>query len=124
MSLPICKYCGITGPARTSRCFPKDDKNNQRHDFSVSPADDYGYIERQSGKLGYMCGLAVIYYGCILIDSCSEYLPSCSNICQSVPSFCQSVPNICQSVPSFCQSVPNICQSVPRCSKDLPEKFE
>jgi hypothetical protein len=62
-----CIHCGITGPARTSKCFPKDDKNNQRHEFIASDLSD----DRKHGRLGYVCGMAIIYYGSLLIlNSC------------------------------------------------------
>jgi len=71
-----CIHCGITGRARTSKCFPKDDKNNQRHEFIASDLSD----DRKHGGLGYVCGLAIIYYGSLLIlNSCILIEKNCFN---------------------------------------------
>eukprot|EP00597_Dinobryon_sp_UTEXLB2267_P016310 CAMPEP_0201092108 /NCGR_PEP_ID=MMETSP0812-20130820/664_1 /ASSEMBLY_ACC=CAM_ASM_000668 /TAXON_ID=98059 /ORGANISM="Dinobryon sp., Strain UTEXLB2267" /LENGTH=598 /DNA_ID=CAMNT_0047343485 /DNA_START=111 /DNA_END=1904 /DNA_ORIENTATION=+ len=33
----ICKYCGISGPAQNSKCYPSEVENNQRHEFIPAP---------------------------------------------------------------------------------------
>jgi len=34
----ICKNCGISGPAQTSRCFPLEAGNETRHEFFLPQA--------------------------------------------------------------------------------------
>jgi hypothetical protein len=38
----ICKNCGISAPAQTSKCFPHEVENETRHEFLPPPAPAQG----------------------------------------------------------------------------------
>mmetsp|Transcript_17353 Transcript_17353/g.23843 ORF Transcript_17353/g.23843 Transcript_17353/m.23843 type:complete len:591 (-) Transcript_17353:232-2004(-) len=66
----ICKYCGISGPAQNSKCYPSEVENNQRHEFIPAPVQVGFNLEEKTAEITSLRDAIV---GNLVLES-DEYL--------------------------------------------------